>query len=83
MVPDYAWWLTSAVALAVVLIDLVLALNRTEGDTYSEVIRAWARKRIAVVILLSFAMGLLAGHWFWASCTSADCQELGVIPWQK
>jgi len=68
MVPNYAWWLTGLVAAAVVLIDLILALNRTPGDTYSEVLRAWGRKRLAVVIVLSFTMGLLAGHWWWSSC---------------
>lgn len=76
MVPNYAWWLTGLVALTVVLVDLVLALNRTEGDTYSEVIRAWARKRIAVVIGISFIMGLLTGHWFWSFCEPEDCTEL-------
>jgi len=76
MVPNYAWWLTGLVAAIVVAIDLVLALNRTQGDTYSEVIRAWGRKRLAVVIGISFVMGLLAGHWFWTNCAREDCIEL-------
>lgn len=69
MIPNYAWWFTGLVAAAVVLIDLILALNRTPGDTYSEVLRDWGRRRMPVVIILSFAMGLLAGHWWWSSCT--------------
>jgi len=65
MIPTYAWWTLAAVFLAVIAIDIGLALNARKGDTYSEVIREWARRRIAVVIGISFGMGLLAGHWFW------------------
>ena len=75
-VPTYAWWLTGLVALSVVLIDLILALNKTRGDTFSEVIRAWGRRRIAVIILISFGLGLLAGHWFWGFCSLEGCPEL-------
>lgn len=58
-------YITVIVATLVIGLDLVLAFNKHKGDTYSEVIRAWGRSRLWVVILMCFALGMLAGHWFW------------------
>lgn len=48
-----------------ILVDVVLALNKRKGDTYSEVLRAAGRKWQPVIIMMSFSMGLLCGHWWW------------------
>lgn len=45
--------------------DIVLALNKRKGDTYSEVLTAIGKKWIAVIIAMSFLFGLLCGHWWW------------------
>jgi len=75
-VPPYASLIVLIVGGVVIGIDIFLALNGTKGDTYSEVIRAWARKRLWLVMLICFAMGMLSGHWFWSDCSLPDCQEL-------
>lgn len=53
-------------AASIVGFDVYLAVDNRDGNTYSEIIRAAGRKWIALIILISFAMGLLAGHWWWA-----------------
>lgn len=54
-----------SIATIVAVVDLLLLTNKQKGDTISEVVRGWGRKWIGVGLLISFAMGLLAGHWFW------------------
>lgn len=51
------------VVLAVILIvlDVFLALNGTQGDTYSEIIRDTGYR----APFLPWAVGGVAGHWFW------------------
>jgi len=48
-----------------ILIDIFLALNKREGDTYSEIIRAAGKKFMPLALFISFGFGLLTGHWFW------------------
>jgi len=71
MIPDTQSWpeltiiLMVAFFVIVVGVDVILLLNKKQGDTYSEVIRAAGKKWIAVIMMTTFGMGLLAGHWFW------------------
>ena len=51
--------------LVYILIDIGLAINSREGDTFSEIIRAAGKKFMPLAILISFGFGLLTGHWFW------------------
>ena len=67
--PTYTIIFMIVLAVLVIGIDIVLAVNKNKGDTYSEALRAAGKKWIAVVILISFGMGLLAGHWFWSSAS--------------
>ena len=48
----------------IIVVDLFLAFNDTEGDTISNVIRDWAYRRFFV---LSWVWGVLAGHLFLTS----------------
>jgi hypothetical protein len=57
--------LTVVPPLLYIVVDIALAVNRHEGDTYSEIIRAAARKWQPLVMIICFGFGLLAGHWFW------------------
>ncbi|MDX1554918.1 MAG: hypothetical protein R3212_02725 [Xanthomonadales bacterium] len=72
-VPTYAVVLTVAVAAFVIGLDVLLAVNKRKGDTYSEVIRSAAQKWLPLSLLIVFSMGLLAGHWFWCP-TCEVCQ---------
>ena len=42
-------------------IDIYLALNKKDGDTWSEKIREWSSDRFPIV---SFFLGSLGGHFF-------------------
>jgi hypothetical protein len=57
--------LMAVVFCVVVGIDIWLAADGKDGNTYSERIRAWGKRwppfRAAVLLFL----GVLAGHWFW------------------
>jgi succinate dehydrogenase hydrophobic anchor subunit len=63
--PTYATVIVLAVLIAVLTIDVCLAVNKRKGDTYSEVIRRAAKRWWPLALLITFSMGLLAGHWFW------------------
>jgi flagellar basal body-associated protein FliL len=52
------------VFLVVVGVDIFL-LTRKSKATFSEILRTASRKWQPVVIITSFGMGLLSGHWFW------------------
>ena len=52
--------------VAIIGVDIVLAVNRHPGDTFSEILRKVGRECVAFVIIISFGMGLLAGHWWWS-----------------
>ena len=64
--PAYAIAITLLVFSGVIGIDIALAVNKRQGDTYSEVIRTAARKWWPLALMICFGMGLLAGHWFWS-----------------
>lgn len=51
--------------LVYIIIDIFLAINKREGDTYSEIIRVAGKKFMPLALLISFGFGLLTGHWFW------------------
>ena len=51
--------------LVYILIDIALALNSRDGDTYSEIIRAASKKFLPLSLFISYGFGLLSGHWFW------------------
>jgi hypothetical protein len=46
-------------------IDIYLALDKRDGNTYSERLRAWAKVWPPLRLLISFWMGMLCGHWWW------------------
>lgn len=46
-------------------IDIWLFMDRKEGNTYSEILRAAGRKWMPLIMLMSFGFGLLCGHWWW------------------
>lgn len=48
-------------------VDIVLALDMRDGNTYSEILRAAGRKWMPLVILMCFGFGLLSGHFFWSA----------------
>ncbi len=48
----------------IIVVDLFLAFNDTEGDTISNVLRNWAYQRFFV---LTWVWGVLAGHLFLTS----------------
>lgn len=52
-------------AVVIIAVDIGLALNRHKGDTFSSILRAAGRECIPLIIIMSFGMGLLAGHWWW------------------
>lgn len=62
---DFAVLFMIAVMFLVILVDVVLALNDDRGDTFSAVLRRAGRENIAIIMLITFSMGLLAGHWWW------------------
>lgn len=54
------------VFVAIVAWDVYLALDGRRANTISARIRDWDRKLGGVKIIISFGMGLLAGHWWWS-----------------
>jgi hypothetical protein len=61
------WVLLAMLGLPIIYIaiDIILAVNKRKGDTYSEIIRAAGKKFAPLAMMISFGFGLLAGHWFW------------------
>lgn len=62
---EWTHWLSFitivAVTVYIILTDIPLALNKVQGDTYSERIKALAQ---AHMLVPAFA-GVVCGHWFW------------------
>jgi heme/copper-type cytochrome/quinol oxidase subunit 2 len=62
---------TAVAVLIIVLIlgiigfDTYLALDKVKANTYSAVIRAAGKKWMPLIMIVSFSMGLLCGHWWW------------------
>lgn len=48
-------------------IDVWLARDKRDGNTYSERLRAWGKAWPPLRILTAFGMGLLCGHWWWGA----------------
>lgn len=48
-------------------VDVYLALDKRDGNTYSERMRAWAKAWPPLRLMISFGFGLLAGHWWWSA----------------
>ena len=49
----------------IILIDVILHIDKTEGNTYSEILRTAGKKWVSLIMMITFGMGLLAGHWWW------------------
>jgi len=50
--------------LFIILIDVYLAIY-APGNTFSSLLRLWAKYWPPARLLITFGMGLLCGHWFW------------------
>ena len=48
---------------ALIVWDVYVAATPADGDTISEVVRAWAHAHPAI----PFGLGFVCGHWFWSS----------------
>jgi len=57
--------LITVLFLAIVGLDIYLALDKRDGNTYSEVTKKFGKVWPPFRLLLSFFFGLLAGHFFW------------------
>lgn len=53
------------VFVVIIGVDIILAQNKLEGDTFSEIIREKNKKWAPLGYMIVFGMGLLTGHWFW------------------
>jgi hypothetical protein len=51
--------------LGIIGFDIYLALDKKSGNTFSAVIRNAGKKWAPLIMMVTFGMGLLAGHWFW------------------
>ena len=65
MSPDTVAVLIIVLILAIIGFDIYLALDKEEDNTFSSIIRAAGKKWVPLIIMASFGMGLLAGHWWW------------------
>lgn len=63
--PLYTVLLVTIFPAVFIIIDIILAVNKRKGDTYSEVIRAAGKKWQPLIMMMCFGFGLLAGHWWW------------------
>lgn len=54
-------WVVIASTVALVLWDIFVVVEPTPKDSISRVIMDWA----TVHPMLTFAAGVLIGHWFW------------------
>lgn len=63
--PLYTVIIMTVMPAIFIIIDIVLAVNKKKGDTYSEVLREAGKKWQPLIMLMCFGMGLLAGHWWW------------------
>jgi hypothetical protein len=52
-------------AVAFIGVDVYLALDKRDGNTYSERLRAWAKVWPPLRLVIAFVMGMLCGHWWW------------------
>lgn len=61
MSPDASAWVLVAVTAVILGADVLLATDSIPGNTWSEVVRYWARR----YLVIPFAVGVVCGHWFW------------------
>ena len=48
-----------------IAIDVKLAMDKTPGNTYSEIIQNTGNRHPWFRIAFIFGWGVLAGHWWW------------------
>lgn len=53
--------------IAFIGVDIWLALDKRDGNTYSERLRSWAKVWPPLRLLIAFGMGMLCGHWWWSA----------------
>lgn len=63
--PLYTIIIMTVLPAVFIAIDIVLAVNKRKGDTYSEILREAGKKWTPLIMIMCFGMGLLAGHWWW------------------
>lgn len=62
------WQVTLFMVVAVVAfvgIDVYLAMDNLQGNTYSEILRAFDKRNPWFSLVFCFALGVLVGHWWW------------------
>lgn len=60
----------------IIVVDLFLVFNQTDGDTISNVIRDWAYRRFFV---LTWIWGVLAGHLFLTRAASIFAPPVSIL----
>lgn len=58
-----------------IAIDVALAVDKREGNTYSEIIRSAGRRWLPLAIVFGFCFGLLCGHLFWSPVITEPCPK--------
>ncbi len=51
--------------LVFIAIDIYLAVDKKDGNTYSEILRKAGKKWMPLIMIINFGWGLLSGHWWW------------------
>lgn len=57
--------LMCAMFVGIVGLDVYLALDDRDGNTYSELIRKAGKAWPFTRLLMAVSMGVLLGHWYW------------------
>jgi hypothetical protein len=65
MSPVAVAWIMAGAFVALVGLDVLLAVDGRPENTYSERLRALGKAWPAARLLIAFGMGLLAGHLYW------------------
>jgi hypothetical protein len=58
--------------------DIWFATDAKKGNTYSENIRKWGRLWPPFKLIFCFALGLLAGHFFWSPVEYVNCDPPSI-----
>lgn len=66
-IPTKTWTLIfiAATIVSIAVYDTLVAVNRVDGDTISEITLAWAMRHPIAVMCLGMALGIVLGHLFW------------------
>jgi len=51
--------------VAFVAVDVALATDKSEGNTYSEILRDTGARHPWFRVVFLVMVGVLLGHWFW------------------